>query len=176
MKASIRAKFEEFDRDGVPAYTAGAVESCTKAAQSRRRGFAGIQDLGEFIVRSKCQSVDGKYVYFMRRQDGHIKIGYTKDPQRRIQGIRTALRSSGQPGGAAILALVHGGRAVEKYLHDAFRDDHVGGEWFRPSSSIYALIYEIAIAMMDMGPEWRLSASSVINFVALNEFLAAPQC
>lgn len=176
MKASIRAKFEEFHSTGVPAIAASAGESCTKAAQPRLRGFGGIRDLGEFIVESKCASEDGKFVYFVRRQDGRIKIGYTKDPQRRIENIRTALRSSGHPGGAAILALVHGGRAVERYLHDAFRADHVGGEWFRPSSSIYALIYEIAVGMVDMGPDWHLSASSVINFGALNEFLAAPQC
>lgn len=68
-------------------------------------------------------------VYFARGRDGLIKIGFSSDVGRRMLEL-----------GAEVLATVPGSVGVEFALHDAFADDLVGDEWFRPSATLLAFI------------------------------------
>lgn len=69
-------------------------------------------------------------VYFMRRHDGMIKIGWSKNPAKRMKDLQT---------GAGALEIIHtepGGRIRERRLHDRFASDRVAGEWFTESDAI----------------------------------------
>lgn len=81
----------------------------------------------------------GPVVYFAKRQNGDIKIGYTADLRSRMRQLR---RSHGV---VEILATEPGGEARERELHDAFRRLWTGSaEWFRPGDGLLAHIDALA--------------------------------
>ncbi len=68
-------------------------------------------------------------IYFVRRGDGRIKIGFTaKDAQKRIAGLSTGA------GSLDLLATLEGGRDAERALHERFAEHRVEGEWFAISA------------------------------------------
>lgn len=71
-------------------------------------------------------------VYFVRRADGMVKIGRTKDVDRRMNEIRVACPE------AVLLATCVGDRALEYRLHQRFHDAHSAGEWFHPTADVLA--------------------------------------
>jgi len=78
------------------------------------------------------------FVYFIRRPDGLIKIGFSKDPQSR----RSAL--AGQSGVMLeMLATKPGDRSEEQALHRRFAAHRVTGEWFRPAPELCEYIADI---------------------------------
>lgn len=76
------------------------------------------------------------YVYFAQCvSTSLVKIGYTRDPDRRMQELKTA-----SPGGVTLLAYYRGGRSDEKALHDRFADLRRHGEWFEPTLEMDTII------------------------------------
>jgi hypothetical protein len=65
-------------------------------------------------------------VYFLRAgKRGPVKIGYAENPWRRLGQLQTIV-----PEKLIMLAIVPGGREVERHYHSAFSDSHLRGEWF----------------------------------------------
>lgn len=75
-------------------------------------------------------------VYFIRKGEfGPIKIGYARDPRQRIREIQTGSETR-----LHLLAVVQGGRDLERQLHEEFSEYRLEGEWFRPVPKIKARI------------------------------------
>lgn len=64
-------------------------------------------------------------VYFARLGD-RIKIGFSKRPSKRVEGLQT-----GAPYRISVVHTVPGGRSAEKGLHERFAAQRVWREWFR---------------------------------------------
>ena len=64
-------------------------------------------------------------VYFLRASNGHIKIGTTGNLEQRIAALQCAFS-----GRLTTMRTVPGGRWVETWLHDRFKDRRLSGEWF----------------------------------------------
>lgn len=77
-------------------------------------------------------------VYYVRRADGLIKIGWTGQLARRLTTLTR------EHGPIELLATHPGGRDVEQRQHARFRDARVEGEWFRPTPELLAHIDKIA--------------------------------
>ena len=78
-------------------------------------------------------------VYFIQETEtGAIKIGTTKELQKRLQGLR-----SSNPNELKLIATISGDSRVERALHHRFDRAHIRGEWFRPVPELLAYISEI---------------------------------
>ena len=64
------------------------------------------------------------FVYVIRQLNGFVKIGFTKDPKKRLMSIR------GSNPGILIERLFVASIEHEKALHAMFSDKRIGGEWF----------------------------------------------
>ena len=80
-----------------------------------------------------------EYIYFIADEDGYIKIGHAGHPQARLKSLQTASRQE-----LRLLATTPGAVADEKALHAKFSDDHVRGEWFKPSRELCEYIQEVS--------------------------------
>jgi hypothetical protein len=70
-------------------------------------------------------------VYFMRRDDGLIKIGYSHYPDVRLSQLQQQNRCK-----IVLLAKVTGARKKESELHKKFAIDRIEGEWFKESPEL----------------------------------------
>jgi hypothetical protein len=84
-------------------------ESLRQAAEARR-------------LAAEARSI----VYFLRRGDGVIKIGFSTNYPARLNNLR------GQHGPLRLLLAYAGGRREESEAHHRFAAACAGGEWFRP--------------------------------------------
>jgi Meiotically up-regulated gene 113 len=66
-------------------------------------------------------------VYFLRRGDGIIKIGFSASYPSRLNSLQA------KHGPLRLLLAYAGGRKEESEAHDRYASLCVGGEWFRPS-------------------------------------------
>lgn len=73
-------------------------------------------------------------VYFLRRSDGLIKIGYTANFESRLRSLTKA------HGVLEILRVLNGDRFRERELHGRFVQHNEFGEWFRDSPELRAAI------------------------------------
>ncbi|WP_109808386.1 GIY-YIG nuclease family protein [Sphingosinithalassobacter portus] len=72
------------------------------------------------------------WVYFVQvGSGGHIKIGWAKDPTKRIASLQTA-----QPQQLKLLGVIPGSLKAEREVHALFSQARVRGEWFRRSDVI----------------------------------------
>ena len=83
-------------------------------------------------------------VYYLRRQDGPIKIGFSKDLSSRVSDLEKL------HGPLTVLATEPGSRATETRRHRQFRALQItdapawqGPEWFRPGAALLAHIESI---------------------------------
>lgn len=90
------------------------------------------------IFRLNDPEAKKRNVYFLYCA-GHMKIGITNKVERRMSELQI-----GSPWATQIVLLIPGGRATEGFLHFAFREERVGGEWFRMSPFIREAIHELA--------------------------------
>lgn len=75
-------------------------------------------------------------VYFIQQgTDGPIKIGHTKNVDRRLRSL-----STGSPVALHVLALTPGGEREERALHRRFDSLRMQGEWFAPAPELIAFI------------------------------------
>ena len=74
-------------------------------------------------------------VYFVRAENGLIKIGSTKYLEDRLYSLRC-----GSPVGIELVACLKGDRNTEFKLHARFAEHRLHGEWFNPAPEILAEI------------------------------------
>lgn len=89
----------------------------------------------EAYLRTGCEVL----VYFVEAEGvDRIKIGSTADLKKRLADLRNI-----SPITLHLLAVVEGGVAVERTLHDRFASSRLHGEWFAASPELRALIQDI---------------------------------
>ncbi len=74
-----------------------------------------------------CKSIhpsDNGYIYFIRDHT-RVKIGYSRNPARRLAQFRTVLP------GILEMYTEPGNMTLEKYYHEWFKEYSLGGEWFQ---------------------------------------------
>jgi Meiotically Up-regulated Gene 113 (MUG113) protein/helix-turn-helix protein len=64
-------------------------------------------------------------VYFIQDGHGHIKIGYSRDPMRRLRALQ-----AGRSDEIRLLRVVNGDQSVERCFHRHFVAHRIRGEWF----------------------------------------------
>lgn len=79
----------------------------------------------------------GDVVYFVQEtsSDGYIKIGYSNQVSRRIEGLRTDNAHE-----IKVLLILNGDRKLEHEMHRRFWDSHTHGDWFRQSKDLIDFI------------------------------------
>jgi hypothetical protein len=83
------------------------------------------------------------YVYFIQEKaGGPIKIGFSKDPQKRLSEIQT-----GYPRELMILAIMPGGRVQEREIHRRFGMNRMFGEWFKDDEKLMKFVLEVRSKM-----------------------------
>lgn len=83
----------------------------------------------------KCKG----YIYFIQGLcGGAIKIGYSKNPEKRLAELQT-----GYPDTLTILLMIPGTEATERTLHRQFEASRLKGEWFRPDKYVIDKIKEL---------------------------------
>lgn len=80
------------------------------------------------------------YVYFILTA-GTVKIGYSVNPLARGYTLMTGIA-----GEISAIIAVRGTIADEQYLHAAFRQMHVAGEWFRAEKPVLDLMSKCVLA------------------------------
>lgn len=78
-------------------------------------------------------------VYFIKAgENPTVKIGIAKNIWTRLSGIQT---HNHEP--VTLLALIDGGKEIEKELHRLFKKDHIRGEWFRLSPEVLRYVAKL---------------------------------
>ena len=84
------------------------------------------------------KNVKGFVYFFQGECGGAIKIGYSRDPEKRLRTIQT-----GYPDTIKILLIIPGTEKTEKILHKQFGKSRLKGEWFRPDDYVIEEIKEL---------------------------------
>jgi len=72
---------------------------------------------------------DSEFVYCIRDDaDEVVKLGYSKDPTRRVKQLQT-----GSPRPLRFICAIPGGRDLEASLHQQLASQRISGEWFADS-------------------------------------------
>ena len=80
-------------------------------------------------------------IYFIVEEgDEYVKIGYSRKPLKRIVSIM-----HGNPRQLSIALIIDGGMALERALHERFKETRVNGEWFEMTDEIRHVLREDAI-------------------------------
>lgn len=82
----------------------------------------------------------GACVYYIQRQDGLIKIGYSGNFAARLNSLTK------EHGPLVVLATEAGDYDQEKFRHRQFAKFRVEGEWFKPSAKLRRLISTLELA------------------------------
>jgi len=90
-------------------------------------------------------------IYFVAAP-GRIKVGYTKQPERRLRSLQA---TDMEP--LTTLGVIDGDRTTEKHLHEMLREHRLRGEWFQDCDAVRILITqamngEIVLPEEDLGP------------------------
>lgn len=91
-------------------------------------------------VEDEKRSENGSLVYFIKRPDGCIKIGYSHDPIQRKSQLQTQYECE-----MTLLATIKGARIKEREMHEHFASFRVSGEWFEPSDELISFIDKVAV-------------------------------
>ena len=79
-------------------------------------------------------------IYFIQEASTHhIKIGVSANPLKRLKDLQTA-----HPAKLRLLAVMDGAQREERALHKKF--ENANGEWFKPTSELFAFIKEYAMS------------------------------
>jgi hypothetical protein len=129
------------------------VQRTTRGAQKRRLLFWEVNERGRPVVVSISpegmddaeylaavhkmadELTDEAICYFVGGEDGPVKIGYAKDPKRRLVDLQ-----NGSPVRLSILAQTSGGLTRETAYHYQFAKFRLHGEWFERCPDIEAEI------------------------------------
>jgi hypothetical protein len=77
----------------------------------------------------------GPSIYFISDGSGVVKIGYSRNVDKRMQVLAT-----GSPRPLQVLLTIPGTRSDEGAFHEMFKAEHMRGEWFRLSGRIERFI------------------------------------
>lgn len=77
-------------------------------------------------------------IYFIKSEDGPIKIGYTISIEKRISSLQT-----GNSKKLVVLATISGSRNFERKIHNKFHHFKLNGEWFKPEKELLDFIEEL---------------------------------
>jgi hypothetical protein len=108
--------------------TANLLAELGRPTRARRSQSLAERFANSLIIRGLedwLESVPGEKVYFIGTDAGHVKIGRSTDVQGRLASMQT-----GSPMPLKILAVVDGGRWLEREYHAYFKDHRLHGEWF----------------------------------------------
>src|SRR5687768_8375875 len=91
-------------------------------------------------------------IYFVQEVGGErlVKIGFSDLPDRRVITVKSKHSQD-----VDVLAVIDGGRPVERMLHKQLEADRVRGEWFRPTDSVLQIVKSAQAVML---PKKRGSA------------------
>jgi hypothetical protein len=78
---------------------------------------------------------DGPSIYFISDGTDLVKIGYSRNVDKRVQTLAT-----GSPRPLRVLLTIPGTRSDEGAFHEMFKAEHMRGEWFRMSGRIERFI------------------------------------
>ena len=91
-----------------------------KTTHSFKEGFM------EILEKAKTIKIAPKDIYFIESEEDLIKIGISRNPQRRLKSLQNQTRFK-----LNILSVIpNGGCEKEKELHEMFNKYNVFGEWF----------------------------------------------
>lgn len=93
------------------------------------------------LTSSGKQHLEESFVYFIRRNDGAIKIGASSNVPQRLATLRGIVGANIQ-----LLATIPGGTKKEFELHKVFERYRIEGEWFSPGIDLLAYIESPAIS------------------------------
>jgi hypothetical protein len=77
-------------------------------------------------------------IYFIGNGLGQVKIGYSRQPLKRLTDLQTA-----SPTELELLAIMPGDTTTEKEYHEKYKSFKLNGEWFRLEGQIEIEIYAI---------------------------------
>jgi hypothetical protein len=100
-------------------------EAAKKAAYRDRRKGIILPDDHYNSTRSSVP--EHQVTYVIEADTGQLKVGIALHPQQRLKELQT-----GSPVPLRLLGTIPGGRAVEKLLHDTFKEHRLQGEWYSP--------------------------------------------
>lgn len=83
--------------------------------------------LDEFDARLEAGELKGWVYLIQALNGGPIKIGWARDPERRLQDLQT-----GQAEQLTLLAVIPGTKRLEHDIHRKLIYARLGGEWFQP--------------------------------------------
>lgn len=76
------------------------------------------------------------WVYFIQAgKNGAVKIGWTRQPDRRFRALQTSQHSQ-----LRFLGVIPGDRTLERQLHQRFAVHRMKGEWFKRSGVVGAIM------------------------------------
>jgi hypothetical protein len=87
---------------------------------------------------SALPSWEGARVYFIGTADRRVKIGWSYNPQARLQSLQVA-----SPLQLRLLRTIRGGPRQEQMLHEFYADERLHGEWFTASDRMVRFIARI---------------------------------
>lgn len=86
------------------------------------------------------------YLYFARNAHGHIKIGVSRNPEKRVKRLQCNTgRSQGSDGAIELLATRKypgewEARTAERLFHGDFAEHRLNGEWFSANEKLAEVI------------------------------------
>lgn len=108
----------------------------TRSINNKLYELKSTKYLDQFQGTWLTNDKDGK-VYFIQAIDGGpIKIGKALDIKRRLKSLQTDHYSELR----VIASIPDGGVALEKTLHDRFKEYRIRGEWFEPADELIKYI------------------------------------
>jgi hypothetical protein len=106
------------------------------AVPARRRPGSAAERMASYLADHPDSPT--AVVYYVRREDGSIKIGTSDHLASRLRRLRS------DHGAITLLASEPGGYPSEDRRHKQFSDDALGGEWFRASTALLTHIESLA--------------------------------
>lgn len=93
--------------------------------------------IDDMLLDKSLEENQFAFVYFIRNtKTGYVKIGKTKDIQKRIKDIERTFHFLGQNKNKLVLEaivlcpLYVNSKKIEKYFHNYFESYHINGEWY----------------------------------------------
>jgi len=92
------------------------------------------------LARGSNLTKDERPIYFiLDRQSNAVKIGIAESPEARLRDLQV-----GNPHTLELVKVIPGGNGeTESGLHNSYRKDRLGGEWFRLSKRLSEYLAEI---------------------------------
>jgi len=90
---------------------------------------ASVEKDGYYWIMLPQRSRTGIIYYIQDTGGGAVKIGYSRDPKTRLNGMQV-----GNPNELILLGGFQARKEMEKELHKSFSNLNIRGEWFKPKS------------------------------------------